>query len=89
MNYMEYKEVQVPKEIMDNLEKLSQEATPENPATLGEAGVFDWLNEQARNNRWRVVWQGFNFPFVVFEREVVEEVENQHTILTYCHIIEI
>jgi len=77
MSYMEYKETQVPKEIMDRLDVLSQGATPDNPATLGAAGVFDWLNEQARDNGWRVVWLGFHVPFVVFEREViVEEVEN-------------
>ena len=77
MRYMEYSEVQVPKEILARLEKLSQEATPDTPATLGAAGVFEWMTEQSRKDGWRVVWQGFNFPFVIFEREViVEEVKN-------------
>ncbi len=70
MSYMEYKEVQVPKEMLNKMRELSNAATPENPATFGDAGVFDWMNEQAREDGWRVVWQGFNFPFVVFEREV-------------------
>ena len=73
MSYMEYKEVQVPEEIVNRLREMSEASTPEAPATFGAVGVFDWMNQQAREGGWRVVWQGFNFPFVVFEREVVEE----------------
>lgn len=76
MSYMEYKEVQVPEKIQTRLEELSSTATPENPSTLGGAGLFDWLTSLSRDEGWRVVWQGFNFPFIVLEREVVaEEVE--------------
>jgi len=73
MSYMEYKEVSVPGEIQERLEQLVQSAAPGVPATLGAAGVFEWMNTESREGGWRVVWPGFNFPFVVFEREVVEE----------------
>jgi len=69
-SHMEYKEVQIPEEIVNRMREISGTATPEKPATFGAAGVFDWLNEQSREGGWRVVWQGFNFPFVVLEREV-------------------
>jgi len=71
--YMEYKEVRVPTEITDKLEKMAEAGDPENPATLGAAGFFDWLTEQSKTEGWRAVWSGFNFPFIVLEREVVLE----------------
>lgn len=75
--YMEYQEVQVPNEIQERLEKLSQEASPSTPATLGAAGFFTWLTKLSRDEGWRVVWQGFNFPYIVLEREVSKkEVQN-------------
>lgn len=71
--YMKCEEVKVPDEILTKLEKSSAMG---QPMTFGEAGVFDWINKKAEEG-WRVVWQAFNFPFLVFEREVVvEEVEN-------------
>lgn len=73
MSYMEYKEVLVPDEIVERLREMSETSTPEKPATFGAAGVFDWMNAQSRDGGWRVVWAGFNFPYVVLEREVVEE----------------
>jgi len=67
MRHVEYKEVRIPEEILAKLEKGAEAG---QPVTLGDAGVFDWLNKQAKDEGWRVVWQVFHFPFVVLEREV-------------------
>ena len=67
MSSMEYKEVQIPKEILD---KLEEAATKQEHVTLGDAGVLTWLTETCKDNGWRVVWSTFNFPYVVLEREV-------------------
>lgn len=72
MSYMEYQEVQVPQKIRDFLDKHS----PENPVTLGDSGLFEWLNELARDEGWRVVWQGFNVHYIVLEREVGNTLED-------------
>lgn len=72
---MEYQEVQIPEDILKRLENAATSAAEDSrqqPMTFGEAGVFDWLNTQAEDG-WRVVWQAFNFPFIVFEREIVIE----------------
>lgn len=68
MTRMEWKEVTVPQEIQDKLGELQQTATQENPATLGAAGFFEWLNK-LNEEGWRPVWPGFHFPFIVLERE--------------------
>ena len=75
MEYMEYQEVRVPAEIEDKLAKLSEAQDLENPPTLGAAGFFDWVNKMSREEGWSVVWQGFNFPYLVLERKasVVDE----------------
>lgn len=66
MTSMEYKELKLPEEILTKLEKSAESGTP---ITLGEAGVFDWLTKLSRDEGWRIVWQGFNFPYVILERE--------------------
>lgn len=71
--HMEYKEVKVPEEVAQRLEEMASKGDAENPPTLGAAGFFDWLNELSRTEGWRAVWQGFNFPYIVLEREVVSE----------------
>ncbi len=63
MTYMEYKEVKIPQDCLDKLDSGEAE-------TLSHAGVFTWLNQLARDEGWRVVWTGFNFPFLILEREV-------------------
>lgn len=75
MSYMEYKEFQVPESVQQTLEELSSKG---EAATLGAGGFFEWLNGLAKEEGWRAVWQGFNYPFIVLEREVVvvEEVKN-------------
>tara|TARA_S200002703_G_scaffold131581_1_gene119183 strand:+ start:424 stop:657 length:234 start_codon:yes stop_codon:yes gene_type:complete len=73
MNYMEYKEVKVPDEVREKLDAMAAKNDPTNPPTLGSAGFFEWLNELAKNEGWRAVWSGFNFPYLVLEREVVLE----------------
>lgn len=72
MSYMEFKETYVPEKIQQTLENLSAEG--KNP-TLKDGGFYDWLTELSREG-WRPVWPSFNFPFIVLEREVNEEVEN-------------
>lgn len=66
MTAMEYREVKIPDEIMKKLEDAAGEG---KPMTLGEAGVFDWLNKLSASEGWRAVWQGFNFPYIILERE--------------------
>lgn len=73
MTYTEYKEIEVPSEIQQKLQELQENATPESPATLGAAGLFDWLTKLSREEGWRPVWQGFHFPFIVLERERSKE----------------
>lgn len=76
---MEYEEIEVPEEIQNRLEQLAQMQSQEKEhrPTLGNAGFFDWLNKRSREDGWRIVWHGFNFPYVVFEREVeLEEAQN-------------
>lgn len=72
--FREYQEVQVPEEVVNKFNQLVEKGDPNEPATFGAAGLFDWFNQLAREGGWRVVWQGFNFPYVVLERDV-EEVE--------------
>ncbi len=67
MKYFEFKEVKIPEEIMQKLEKGAEAG---QPVTLGAAGVFDWLTQLSKDEGWRPVWNGFNFPFLVLEREV-------------------
>ncbi len=67
MKKMEFKEVRLPDDILGKLEKGVEAG---KPVTLGEAGVFDWLTKLSAAEGWRPVWQAFNFPFVVLEREV-------------------
>jgi hypothetical protein len=68
--YVEVKEVKIPEEI---LAKLEESAKTGEVLTLGEAGVFEWLTKLSREAGWRPVWQGFNFPYVILEREVEQE----------------
>ncbi len=90
MTYMEYREVRVPTEIEAKLEELSQAEGLQTPPTLGAAGFFEWVTKMSREEGWSVVWQGFHFPYVVLEREViVEEVQKYHTNLLSRHIIDI
>jgi len=65
--YKEYKEVRLPEEIMQKLEKGAEAG---KPVTLGEAGTFEWLNQMSAKEGWQMVWSAFNFPFFVLEREV-------------------
>jgi len=73
MDYMEYKEVKVPDEVREKLDAMAAANDPTNPPTLGGAGFFEWLNGLAKDEGWRAVWSGFNFPYLVLEREVVLE----------------
>lgn len=73
MRYMEYKEVETPDDVQTRLEKMRETGNPNEPATLGAAGFFEWLTKLSREEGWRAVWQGFHFPYIVLEREVVEE----------------
>lgn len=74
MKYMEYQEFEVPAEIQTKLEEMAQNPTgPQGPATLGKAGMFEWMNELSRTEGWSAVWQAFQFPFIVMQREVVTE----------------
>lgn len=70
MTKREFKEVKIPAEILAKLEESAEKGAP---ITLGEAGVFDWLTQLSATEGWLPVWQGFNFPYVVLERDVVEE----------------
>lgn len=70
--YTEYKETQVPVEVVNKFNELVEAQDPNNPPTFGAAGLFDWLNKMSREEGWCVVWQGFNFPFIVLERDVEE-----------------
>lgn len=69
MKKMEFKEVRLPDDILAKLEKGVEAG---KPVTLGEAGVFEWLTKLSALEGWRPVWQAFNFPFVVLEREVTK-----------------
>lgn len=73
MSYMEYKEVKVPDNVREKLDAMQQANDPTNPPTLGGAGFFEFLNTLAKDEGWRAVWAGFNFPYLVLEREVVLE----------------
>lgn len=73
MRYMEYKEVKAPDEVQARLEKMRESGDPSNPATLGNAGFFEWLTKLSREEGWRAIWASFGFPYIVLEREVVEE----------------
>lgn len=64
---MEFKEERIPEEILAKLEKGVEAG---QPVTLGAAGVFEWLTNLSKTEGWRPVWQVFNFPFIVLEREV-------------------
>ena len=76
-SYMEYKEFEVPEEVQNRLEKLAEmgSADPQTRPTLANAGFFEWLNKLSREEGWRVVWNAFQFPYVVLEREVAVEAE--------------
>ena len=63
----EFREVSIPDEIKAKLEKGAEMG---KPVTLGEAGVFEWLTKLSATEGWNPVWQAFNYPFVVLEREV-------------------
>jgi hypothetical protein len=67
MKRMEFKEIRLPEDILAKIEAGVSEG---KPITLGDAGVFDWLTKLSATEGWRPVWQAFNFPFVVLEREV-------------------
>lgn len=67
MKKMEFKEVRIPDDILAKIEESMKSGTP---LTLGQAGVFDWLTKLNGAEGWRPVWQVFNFPFVLLEREV-------------------
>jgi len=67
MKKMEFKEMRLPEDV---LAKIEAGVSKGEPITLGEAGVFDWLTKLSAAEGWRPVWQAFNFPFVVLEREV-------------------
>lgn len=69
MKKMEFKEVRLPDDILTKLEKGVEAG---KPVTLGEAGVFEWLTKLSAIEGWRPVWQAFNFPFIVLEREVTK-----------------
>ena len=69
----EYKEFEVPVEMQDKLRSMAGSETEQ--ATLGGAGVIGWVNKLSSEG-WTPVWQAFQFPFLIFEREVQEEVEN-------------
>jgi hypothetical protein len=77
---MEYKELKAPEEILTRLTEMQNEEGRSEPATLGEAGFFDWVNKLSQDEGWSIVWQAFNFPYLVLEREVSvavpEEVQN-------------
>ena len=74
ITYMQYQEVEAPKEIQDEMQQLVTNPG-EKPVILSSTGFFDWLSEQTKGG-WRPVWYSFNFPYVVMEREVsVEETE--------------
>lgn len=69
--YMEYKECEIPKDIQSKLEDMAKD--PNQVATLGGAGVFDWLNKLSKEEGWRPVWHTFgSLPFIVLERTIVE-----------------
>jgi hypothetical protein len=40
--------------------------------TFGAAGMFEWLTEMSAKG-WSPIWTTFNFPFIVLEREAVDE----------------
>jgi hypothetical protein len=65
--HKEYKEVKTPDEI---LKKIDAALESGKPITLGEAGLFDWLNKLSETDGWSVVWQAFNFPMIVLERNI-------------------
>jgi len=71
--YVELKEFKIPSEVTDKLAELQEKGDQDNPATLGAAGFFDWLTTMSKTEGWRPVFQGFNYPFIVLEREVEEE----------------
>lgn len=76
MKYMEYKEVKIPQEMLDTIQGAlakMQESGEGEPPTMGDVGVMKWLTRLSKDEGWRVVWQAFNYPFFVLEREVVEE----------------
>ena len=74
--FVEVREFQVPDEIQEKLSQLSEAAQQGGaPVTLTQGGVFEWLNGLARSEGWRPVWQTFQYPFIVMEREVTEDVE--------------
>ncbi len=67
MKSFEFREMKIPEEIMQKLEKGAEAG---QPITLGSAGLFDWLTKMSSEGGWRPVWNAFNFPFIVLEREV-------------------
>ncbi len=72
MKYMEYKEVRAPDEVLNYLEKKAQLG---EQVSFQDAGFFDWLTKLSKEG-WRPIWGTMNFPTVVLEREIEEEIEN-------------
>lgn len=74
--FVEVREFQVPDEIQEKLSQMSEQAQAGGPpVTLTAGGVFDWMNQLSRDEGWRPVWSTFQYPFIVMEREVTEDVE--------------
>lgn len=67
--YTKYKEVRIPDEM---LSKINPEEMGQEPQTMGQAGVMDWLTEQSKEG-WEVVWEAFLFPHFVFRRTCLTE----------------
>lgn len=73
---IEYKEFQLPEEVVTKMQTLTEayQADPENAEmpTFGNAGMFEWMTEMSAKG-WSPIWTTFNFPFIVLEREAVDE----------------
>lgn len=75
MSYMEYKEFRIPADMQSKIDSISSEDRGMTEV-ISEAGVFDWINKLSREEGWRPVWQTFQIPFLVMEREIIEEVKD-------------
>ena len=77
MKYIQYEEFEVPVALQQRLSDMAESAANDQtntiqPATLHSAGVFKWITDLSKEG-WTPVWAAFVFPFLVFEREVIEE----------------
>ncbi len=77
MKRFEFKEVKVPQDLLDKLQQsaivASQDETGEaRPLTLGQAGVFDWLTRLSKEEGWCPVWETYQFPYIVLQREIAD-----------------